>query len=195
MKLRDAVRDEPIVVQLHVAAHAIELQHCGDAVGFFQTHVRDIFQYGFTLRERAQRRQDGQHVGDVAAVDANCRAARCRRAARGRACACASYAIGSPISRNDLHKCAFGMVRKLSRKRSQAAKEHVRGMKRRRGEAERRRTDVGWKLECRRTRLLTRVRSRSAANPARFLRANRRHASSRPLARCTGARSVRLQPR
>ena len=113
VKLRDAVRDEPIFVQLQVAAHAIELQHCGDAVGLFETHVCDIFQYGFTFCERAQRRQDGQHVWNVAAIDSN----------PAQLDAGVPYADGMRLRvirhreshlPKDLHKCALGMVRKFA---------------------------------------------------------------------------------
>ncbi len=154
VKLRDAVRDEPVVVQLQVAAHAIELQHRGDAVGFFETHVGNIFQYGFTFCERTQRRQDGQHVWNVAAVDSN----------SAQLDTGVPYADGVRLRvirhweshlPKDLHKRTLGMVRKFSRQRLQTAEEHVRGMKGRRGEPKRGRADVGRKLERRRTRPLS----------------------------------------
>ena len=66
----DAADDEPIVVNFHVAPHAIELQHRGDAIGLFQAYVSDVLEHRFAARERAESRENRQHVGNVAAVDA-----------------------------------------------------------------------------------------------------------------------------
>ncbi len=70
-QLGDAVSDETIVVQFEVSAHAVELQHRGDAVRLLETHVSNILQHGLALCESAERRKNRQHIGDVPAVDAH----------------------------------------------------------------------------------------------------------------------------
>ncbi len=173
------MRDEPVVVQLEAAAHAIELQHRGDAIRLLEADVLDVFQNRFTARERAERREDRQHVGNVAAVDA--------QAAQFDAVVLHAHGVRVRVVRHrqahlahDVQERAFGMIRQLAREFLQAAEEHVGRMDRRDGEPKRGGADVGRKLDGRRARGAVPARPRTAANPARCARADRTRASSPP---------------
>ncbi len=154
-EFRNAACDEPVVVQLEISAHEIELQHRGDAIGFLEPDVRDVLQDGLPLCKGAEGRENRKHVGNVAAIDAH--------TAKLDAVVLHAYGLLVRIVAhrqahlgNDLHERALGMVGQLSGELVQAAKEHVRRMDRGDGEAERGRADVGRKLDGRRPCLLSR---------------------------------------
>ena len=140
------MRDEAVRVQLEPAAHAIELQHGRDAIRFFEANVLDVLQNRLALRERTQRRQNRQHVRDVAAIDAHA----------AQLDAVVFHPDGARVRivrhrkahlAHDVQERALGMVRKLTGQLLQASEEHVGGMDRRDREPERGRADVGRKLD------------------------------------------------
>ena len=109
---------------------------------------------------------------------------------------CVVTPSASPISRTISINAPFGMVGQLARQSSASPRNSTSdGMNRRRRRA--RRPPSRCRAEARPSPVAPAVRARlrSAASPARCARADRTRASSRPSARCTGARSARPRPR
>ncbi len=146
--------DEPVRVELQPPAHPIELEHRRNAIGFFQAHVLDVPKHGFAARERAERRKDRQHVGDVAAIHVD--------AAQLHAVVLHANRVSVGIVRHrethlahDLQERALGVIGELAGQLLQPAKQHVGGVDRGNGQPERGGADVRRKLDRRRAGALT----------------------------------------